>query len=62
MGRHSKPNHPDCRTRINTFTGEVECLDFHCPRCGERVAPQVIPSEHCPHCNEHLEGEDHGTD
>jgi hypothetical protein len=61
MGRHSKPDHPGCRTRMNPSTGVVECLDFHCPGCGERVAPQVIPSEHCPHCNQSLKGIDRDT-
>lgn len=27
-------DHSTCRTRINTFTGEVECIGHHCPACG----------------------------
>jgi transcription initiation factor IIE alpha subunit len=65
MGKHSAPGpqHRDCRTRINTFTGEVECMDYHCPACGERVS-FVTTNIHCPACNAPLEqeGKDHGSD
>lgn len=47
-------DHSTCRTRINTFTGEVECISYHCPTCG---APC---DEFGHHCLTDPKGDEHG--
>lgn len=53
MARHRKPDHGECRTRMNPATGEVVCLDYHCVHCGERVNLSSF-AHHCPHCDRPL--------